>query len=152
MKLQFFNTWFTLTKHSTMMQVRFSWAYNLIYTFTKLILRMQIYFTLCMSLTLSQILPCTCKSFWRHFTFIPLTRGVGQGVIVELSNRGPWRGGAHNDKMIIIINMINEVLCCEGPTPLVVWLGPNIWCYAPASDPSKQGLNPSKACQNKDRE
>ncbi len=70
MKLQFFNTWFTLTKHSTMMQVRFSWAYNLIYTFTKLILRMQIYFTLAMSLTLSQILPCACKSFWRHFTFI----------------------------------------------------------------------------------
>ncbi len=52
------------------MQVRFSWAYNLIYTFTKLILHMQIYFTLAMSLTLSQILPCTCKSFWHHFIFI----------------------------------------------------------------------------------
>ncbi len=39
---------------------------------------------------------------------------------MELSNRGPWRGGAHNDILIITINMIDEVLCCEGPTPLVV--------------------------------
>ncbi len=36
-----FSTWFTLTKHSSMMHVLFSWAYNLIYTFTILILRMQ---------------------------------------------------------------------------------------------------------------
>ncbi len=53
-----FNTWFALPKHSTMMQVLFSWAYNLIYTFTKKNLRMQIYCTLAMSRTLSQILPC----------------------------------------------------------------------------------------------
>ncbi len=38
-------------------------------------------------------------------------RGVGQGVMVELSN-GWW--GAHNDKIIINYNMIDEV-CCEGP-------------------------------------
>ncbi len=39
----------------------------------------------------------------------------------------------HNVILIIIINLIDEVLCCEGPTPLVVLPGPNIWCYAPAN-------------------
>ncbi len=47
------------------------------------------------------------------------------GAIVDLSNRGPWRVGAHNDILIIIINVIDEVLCCEGP---------NIWCYSPGLD------------------
>ncbi len=38
----------------------------------------------------------------------------------------------HNAILIIIINLIDEVLCCE-VTPLVVLPGPNIWCYAPAN-------------------
>ncbi len=42
MKLQFHYTWITLTRNSKMLQIIFSYAWNAIYTFTKLLLRMQI--------------------------------------------------------------------------------------------------------------
>lgn len=70
---------------------------------------------------------CSHSGIWCCSILSDVDRGIRQGVIVELSNRGE---GGHN-YILVIINMINEVLCFEGPTPLVVWPGPNIWCYAP---------------------
>ncbi len=70
MKLQFHNTWITLTSNSKMLQIIFSCAWDAIYTFTNLLLRLQILFALAVLCTLSQILPYACKSLWRKNTFI----------------------------------------------------------------------------------
>ncbi len=72
MKLQFHKTWITLTSNSKMLQIFFSCAWNAIYTFTNLLLRLQILFALAVLCTLSQILPYACKSLWRKITFIVL--------------------------------------------------------------------------------
>ncbi len=53
-----------------MLQIFFSCAYNTIYTFAKLLLRLQILFALAVLCTLSQILPYACKSLWRKINFI----------------------------------------------------------------------------------
>ncbi len=66
-KLQFQNTWITLTSNSKMLQIIFSCAWNAIYTFTKLLLCMQIEFIAC---TLPQLFPCVCKSLSHYFTFL----------------------------------------------------------------------------------